>query len=68
MRERGGRYYIRYYDPTRTPSQIERALRTADKKAAQHLFSIRKLAYFDGEKEYLSPMQSPGTWMTRTSG
>jgi integrase len=61
---RGGRYYIRYYDPARIPSQIERALRTKDRKAAQHLFSERRQAYLYGEHDPWTSRRQEGTTLS----
>jgi integrase len=48
LRWKNGRAYVRYYNPSKTPSQIERALHASVPRAARSLFARCRLDYLEG--------------------
>lgn len=48
LREKSGRYYVRYYDPGKQPCMVERALGTSKKRAAEKFLQERSYAYLHG--------------------
>jgi len=65
LRQKSGRWYIRFYNPHKKPRQKEQALHTSDEKAADVLFHERRFEFLNGTFNPWTEKRLKGVTLTR---